>query len=81
MASKPEQVAHDIETTELHPEYADEAALALKKIASSDMAPITEEENRKVLRKVDLWLMPIVALIHYQSLIDVDGSYLCASVL
>jgi hypothetical protein len=38
----------------------DEAAIALKKIATTDMAPITELENHKVLRKIDWWLMPIV---------------------
>jgi hypothetical protein len=38
----------------------DEAAIALKKIATQDMAPISDEENRQILKKIDLWLMPIV---------------------
>jgi len=38
----------------------DEAAIALKKIATQDMAPITDEENRHILKKIDLWMMPIV---------------------
>jgi len=60
MESKPEAVVKDIESTEMNPDLTDEAAIALKKIATRDMAPITAEENHKILNKIDLWLMPIV---------------------
>jgi len=52
----------DIEAMEMEPEFADEAALALKRIATSDMAPITDVENAKLLKKIDLWLMPTVCI-------------------
>ena len=54
---KSEQHTKDLESIQ---GLDDEAAIALKKIATTDMAPITELENHKVLRKIDWWLMPIV---------------------
>ena len=59
MTDKAEHTTKDIESTE---EFSDEAALALKKIGTQDMAPITEAENHQVLKKIDLWLMPIVPI-------------------
>lgn len=60
MTSKqePEHTTKDVEC--LDGVGDDEAAIALKKIATQDMAPISDEENRKILKKIDLWLMPIV---------------------
>jgi hypothetical protein len=60
----PDHVVKDIEATDLEPDFADEAALALRKLATSDMAPITEAENLKILKKIDLWLMPTVSTLH-----------------
>jgi hypothetical protein len=56
----PDHVVKDIEATEMEPEFADEAALALKRLATSDMAPITDAENISILKKIDLWMMPTV---------------------
>ena len=58
----PDYVVKDIEASEMEPEFADEAALALKRLATSDMAPITDAENAKLLKKIDLWLMPTVCI-------------------
>lgn len=56
-----EHTTKDLESeANLNPDIVDEAAIALKHIATRDMAPITEEENRQILKKIDLWLMPIV---------------------
>jgi hypothetical protein len=56
----PEHITKDLEADFLNPDTVDEAAIALKHIATRDMAPITEEENHRILKKIDLWLMPIV---------------------
>jgi hypothetical protein len=59
MADKTEHTTKDLEA-DVNPDIVDEAAIALKHIATRDMAPITEEENHQILKKIDLWLMPIV---------------------
>ena len=59
MADKQEHTTKDLEG-DVNPDIADEAAIALKHIATRDMAPITEEENHQILKKIDFWLMPIV---------------------
>jgi len=55
MDSKAEAFNEDIRNGD-----ADEAAIALKHIATTDMAPPTPEENKRVLRKIDWLLMPLV---------------------
>jgi hypothetical protein len=55
MDSKAEAFNEDIRNGE-----ADEAAIALKRLATNDMAPPTPEENHRVLRKIDWLLMPLV---------------------
>lgn len=60
MTEKTEHTTKDIEAVDGVGD--DEAAIALKKIATQDMAPITDEENRRILKRIDLWLMPIVHL-------------------
>jgi hypothetical protein len=62
MASKPEPITKDIESTEVDPDITDEAALALKHIAENDMAPITPEESHRVLRRIDWIMVPIVRI-------------------
>jgi hypothetical protein len=59
MADKTEHTTKDLEA-DVNPDIVDEAAIALKHIATRDMAPITEEENHQILKKIDFWLMPIV---------------------
>lgn len=60
MTKKTEHTTKDIEAVDGVGD--DEAAIALKKIATQDMAPITDDENRRILKRIDLWLMPIVRL-------------------
>jgi hypothetical protein len=38
----------------------DDALITLKNLDGSQRDPITDEEQRKVLRKIDFWMMPIV---------------------
>jgi hypothetical protein len=59
MADKTEHTTKDLEA-DVNPDIMDEAAIALKHVATRDMAPITEGENHQILKKIDLWLMPIV---------------------
>jgi len=60
MTDKNEHTTKEIEALNFDPEFVDEAAIAIQHMSTRDMAPITEEENKKVLKKIDLWLMPIV---------------------
>jgi hypothetical protein len=62
MASKPETITKDIESTEMDRDVTDEAALALKHIDVNDMAPITPEESHRVLRRIDWIMVPIVRI-------------------
>jgi hypothetical protein len=57
----PEHTTKDLEAESLNPDTIDEAAIALKHIATRDMAPITDEENHQILKKIDFYLMPIVS--------------------
>ena len=77
-----DKVEHEQTTKDLESVQAldDEAAIALKKIATTDMAPITDEESHKVLRKIDWWLMPIVQAQQFIKLIK-DDHYFRPSVL
>ncbi|KAG6836539.1 hypothetical protein H0H93_006919 [Arthromyces matolae] len=45
-----------------------DAAFAI--LEEADREPISDEEDRKVLRKIDLWVMPVVLLVYFTQQLD-----------
>jgi hypothetical protein len=53
MGSKTEDTNFDVESKDVSPALTNEAAIVLKKIGLENQAPITEQENEKVRKRIE----------------------------